>query len=31
MVQKADQHTSNFALAFQRAKDDKQPIAIIAG
>jgi hypothetical protein len=31
MVQKADQHTSSIALAFQRAKDEQKPIAVIAG
>jgi hypothetical protein len=31
MVRKVDQHTSSFALAFQRAKDEKQPIGVIAG
>jgi hypothetical protein len=31
MVRKADQHTSSFALAFQRAKDEMQPIGVVAG
>lgn len=31
MVQRVDQERSTFGLAFERAKDFKRPIAIIAG